>query len=61
MNTQKTSKNNRKFGKENNITFSSLKRILKAQYNKELDEAEKRVRADKFVTNEQVIKEMKKW
>ncbi|HTA26620.1 MAG TPA: hypothetical protein VK809_02445 [Bacteroidia bacterium] len=41
--------------------LNSTKRITKAQYNKEIEEAEKRVKAGKFVTNEQVMKEMKKW
>ena len=38
-----------------------IKRISKAQYNKEMEEAEKRVKAGKFLTNEQVMKAMKKW
>jgi hypothetical protein len=41
--------------------LTSVKRITKTQYNKEIEEAEKRVKAGKFVTNEQVMKEMKKW
>jgi hypothetical protein len=41
--------------------LTTTKRITKAQYNKEMDEAEKRVKTGKFVTNEQVMKEMKKW
>ncbi len=39
----------------------STKRITKAQYNRELDAAEKAVNEGEFVTNEQVMKEMKKW
>lgn len=39
----------------------STKRITKAQYNKELELAEKHVNEGKFVSNEQVMKEMKKW
>ncbi len=39
----------------------STKRITKAQYNKELELAERSVNEGKFVSNEQVIKEMKKW
>lgn len=39
----------------------STKRITKAQYNKELELAEKSVNEGKFVTNEEVIMEMKKW
>ena len=39
----------------------STKRISKAQYNKELELAEKAVNEGKFVTHEQVMKEMKKW
>jgi hypothetical protein len=39
----------------------STKRITKAQYNKELELAEKSVNEGKFVTNAQVMKEMKKW
>jgi hypothetical protein len=38
-----------------------IKRISKARYNKELEEAEKRVKAGNFLTNEQVMKDMKKW
>jgi hypothetical protein len=36
------------------------KRISKEQYNKEIDEAIARIRSGKFVTHEQVMKEMKK-
>jgi hypothetical protein len=39
----------------------STKRITKAQYNRELKAAEKSVNEGNFVTNEQVMKEMKKW
>jgi len=41
--------------------LTTSKRITKAQYNKEMEEAEKRVKAGKFITNEEVMKEMKKW
>jgi hypothetical protein len=41
--------------------LTSAKRISKAQYNKEIEEAERRVKAGKFVTNKQVMEEMKKW
>lgn len=41
--------------------LTSTKRITKAQYNEELELAEKRVNEGKFVSNEQVMKEMKKW
>ena len=41
--------------------LTAVKRITKAQYNKEIEEAEKRVKSGKFITNEQVMKEMKKW
>jgi hypothetical protein len=41
--------------------LTSAKRTTKAQYNKEIDAAVKRVRAGKFVSNEDVMKEMEKW
>jgi predicted transcriptional regulator len=36
-------------------------RISIEQYNKELEEAEKRIEAGDFTTHEELIKEMKKW
>ena len=39
----------------------STKRISRAQYNKEIELAEKSVNEGKFVTNSQVMKEMKRW
>jgi hypothetical protein len=41
--------------------LTAAKRISRTQYNKEIEEAEKRVKAGKFVTNEQVMDDMKKW
>ena len=37
------------------------KRISIEEYNKEMDEALKRVRGGKFVENDEVMKEMNKW
>lgn len=48
-----------------NLLFDDLtagtKRITKTQYNKEIDAAVKRVRSGKFVSNDQIMKEMDKW
>ena len=40
---------------------NATKRTSKAQYNKEIDAAVKRVRSGKSVSNEQVMDEMDKW
>jgi hypothetical protein len=40
---------------------STAKKTTKAQYNKEIDAAVKRVRSGKSVSNEAVMKEMDKW
>ncbi len=42
------------------LTTDSV-RITKKQYNKEIDEAVKRVKAGRSVSNEDVMKEMEKW
>jgi len=42
------------------LTTDSV-RITKKQYNKEIDEAVKRVKAGHSVSNEAVMKEMEKW
>ncbi|MBK7310332.1 MAG: hypothetical protein IPI93_05955 [Sphingobacteriaceae bacterium] len=41
--------------------LTSVKRATKAQYNKEIDAAVKRVRSGKSVSNDEVMKEMDKW
>ena len=41
--------------------LTSVKRTTKAQYNKEIDAAVKRVRSGKSVSNDEVMKEMDKW
>jgi hypothetical protein len=43
----------------NSVCKPPIKKIA-VRYNKELEEVEKRVKAGKFMTNEQVMKEMKK-
>lgn len=40
---------------------STTKKTTKAQYNKEIDAAVKRVRNGKSVSNDQVMNEMDKW
>ena len=40
---------------------ATTKKTTKAQYNKEIDAAVKRVRNGKSVSNEQVMNEMEKW
>lgn len=41
--------------------LTSSKRVTRAQYNKEIEASEKRVKGGKFVTNKQVMNEMKSW
>ncbi|MBK6522744.1 MAG: hypothetical protein KBG47_02800 [Bacteroidia bacterium] len=41
--------------------LTSVKRTTKAQYNKEIDAAVKRVRGGRSVSNDEVMKEMEKW
>jgi len=40
---------------------SNSKRISKKQYNKELDEAVKRIEKGKFVSHKDALKELEKW
>ena len=40
---------------------SSVTKTTKAQYNKEIDAAVKRVRGGKSVSNDQVMRDMDKW
>jgi len=40
---------------------STTKRTSRSQYNKEIDAAVRRVRNGKFVSNDDVMKEMNKW
>ncbi|CAN5413086.1 hypothetical protein BH10BAC1_BH10BAC1_06080 [soil metagenome] len=42
-------------------TAKKTKRTTKAQYNKEIDSAVKRVRSGKSIPNDQVMNEMDKW
>ncbi|MDP2385018.1 MAG: hypothetical protein Q8M29_01485 [Bacteroidota bacterium] len=43
------------------LTSSINKRPTKAQYNREIDAAVKRVRGGKSISNDDVMKEMEKW
>ena len=43
------------------LNVSKKTRTTKAQYNKEIEVAVKRVRSGKSVSNEEVMKEMEKW
>ena len=43
------------------LTAATTKKTTKAQYNKEIDAAVKRVRSGKSVSNEQVMNKMEKW
>ena len=43
------------------LISSVTKKTTKAQYNKEIEAAVKRVRAGKSVSNDEVMREMQKW
>jgi len=43
------------------LTTAPVKRVSIEQYNKEIDEAVKRVESGKFISHEDVMREMEEW